>query len=59
MTRCSKCGKEVSETAITCPHCGERNPGESESSKKAWGILMAILWGLFLLGWAFSVADMF
>ncbi len=45
MTKCSKCGKEVSETARACPHCGERNPGESELSKKigAFAMLIAII----------------
>jgi len=34
MTNCSKCGKEVSERATTCPHCGEVGPALSEEQKR-------------------------
>lgn len=27
MTKCKECGKDVSTSAITCPHCGVANPG--------------------------------
>jgi len=27
LTNCKTCGKEVSETAPSCPHCGENLPG--------------------------------
>lgn len=27
LVKCKECGKEVSETANTCPHCGAKNPG--------------------------------
>ena len=29
LVKCKTCGKEVSETAWKCPHCGEKNPGIS------------------------------
>ena len=27
LVKCKVCGKEVSETAPTCPHCGQASPG--------------------------------
>ncbi len=27
LTNCKTCGKEVSKTAPSCPHCGENFPG--------------------------------
>ena len=30
LTKCRTCGKEVSTTAPTCPHCGEIKPGEKD-----------------------------
>lgn len=56
MTNCSKCGKEVSERAETCPHCGEIRPGESEASKKAFYIAV---WAVFIFGVITVIATSF
>lgn len=29
MTKCKECGKEISTSANSCPHCGVKNPGAS------------------------------
>lgn len=31
LSKCKTCGKEVSKTAKTCPHCGEKKPASSKS----------------------------
>lgn len=33
LIRCKECGKEVSSSAVTCPHCGVPEPGEFGSSE--------------------------
>ena len=32
LAKCKTCHKEVSQTAITCPHCGESSPAEKEET---------------------------
>jgi curved DNA-binding protein CbpA len=32
LSKCKTCGKEVSITAATCPHCGEKNPVTAKTS---------------------------
>lgn len=46
VTACSACGKEVSRTAKTCPHCGEKHPGLPSFIKTiVWGsIVVLFLW---------------
>lgn len=51
---CHSCGKTMSETAVTCPHCGAMNPlvngtsGMTEmQSKRIAAGLLAILLGAF------------
>ena len=33
LAKCKTCNKEVSQTAITCPHCGEGSPASIEEKK--------------------------
>ena len=56
MTNCSKCGKEVSERAEHCPHCGEVRPGASEGEKKAFNVLLTVI---FILGMLCVFMDAF
>lgn len=48
MTKCKECGKEVSTSADTCPHCGIKKPGASAKEAVIGGvaILIAMAWGL-------------
>lgn len=52
---CTECGKEISSTAVTCPHCGHKTAFATESAKKKDKALAvyictgAALVGLFLL----------
>ena len=34
LAKCRTCHKEVSQTAITCPHCGESSPASIEEKKE-------------------------
>ena len=52
LVQCKDCGKEVSKSAKTCPHCGAKDPYEGSAG---WGclavifllvLLYFILWGL-------------
>ena len=49
LASCKTCGKEVSKTAKSCPHCGEENPIPNESVS-IWSVVFA---GAFLI-WLFS-----
>lgn len=40
LIKCKECGKEVSNTAKICPHCGKKNPAIEELSDKT----MRIIW---------------
>lgn len=46
MTKCRECGKEVSNQASTCPHCGVSKPCSSayrKSSELPWKIIAGVL----------------
>ena len=45
MTKCPECGKEVSDTAKTCPHCGHELPQKPN-----------VVAGIFILGAIFLIA---
>jgi len=45
MTKCDECGKEISESAAVCPHCGHRN-------KRSVGFLLGL--GIFLFPLIFA-----
>jgi predicted RNA-binding Zn-ribbon protein involved in translation (DUF1610 family) len=49
MVFCRGCGKEIHETAVSCPNCGAPQSSVTESSEKR--ILPAFLL-CFFLGWA-------
>ena len=34
LAKCLECGKEVSRSAVACPHCGKPEPTKSEFAKK-------------------------
>ena len=50
MVYCHGCGKEIHETALTCPQCGARQktPSAAQKSKVAAGLLAIFLGGLGL-----------
>ena len=45
---CRECGKKISETAPTCPHCGARQRGSKGHSEKSR--ITAALLAIFLGG---------
>ena len=45
---CNECGREISNTAVSCPHCGFQI-NKSEGVKKADAIGWIILIGLGIL----------
>lgn len=45
LAKCKECGKEVSTSAKTCPHCGVKNPGV-----RAKDMIIGVL-TLLLIGW--------
>ena len=60
LTKCSECGKEVSEKAFTCPNCGkplqdiskatQRSPVTIEQTKKKWKVVRLISWLMIITG---------
>ena len=50
LAQCKDCGKEVSKSAKTCPHCGAIKPYESTG----WPTVIGILIILFILVVIFS-----
>jgi DNA-directed RNA polymerase subunit RPC12/RpoP len=53
MTTCKECGKEVSDTAKTCPHCGARQRQKTSILIK---IIAVPLVGFLLLFFYFLIA---
>lgn len=56
MVFCRGCGKEIHETAPTCPHCGAtQNAGTAEKDipdgVRGWS------WGAFLLNWIWAIGN--
>ena len=51
MKFCHGCGKEIHETATTCPHCGAKQAGTGTTvSTKGKAILAGVCWFLGPLG---------
>lgn len=53
LIKCVECGKEISELADACPHCG--NPINKkiqtiEGTSKQWKVIKLVSWILFLIG---------
>lgn len=42
LVKCKECGKEVSNTAKVCPHCGKKAPAVEELSVKTMNIIWVI-----------------
>ena len=61
MVFCRGCGKEIHESAVTCPHCGApQGKGKSGKSKVTAGVLALLLGGIgihkFYLGaWGWGI----
>jgi len=59
MVFCRGCGKEIHETAPTCPHCGalqrvsikNNESGTIPDGIKGWS------WGAFLLNWIWAIGN--
>jgi len=59
MVYCRACGKEIHETAPTCPHCGAAQigvtatgaDGDIPAGVKGWS------WGAFLLNWIWAIGN--
>ena len=51
---CNKCGKEIADNAIMCPHCGaptqETNPLDPNVSEKSWLTAFLLCWFFGYLG---------
>ena len=55
LAKCLECGKEVSRSAVACPHCGKPEPTKSEFAKKKYkekknDEIFGALWGAIILG---------
>ena len=50
LVNCKSCGKEVSNTAKTCPHCGEGHPGMKLGKGCGMGCLV-----IFIISLAFGI----
>lgn len=50
LAACRTCGKEVSKTAKTCPHCGEEKPAPASGGSGCALVIIGGVIGLFLLG---------
>ena len=52
MKYCRDCGKQVSECASRCPHCGAPHPGESEkqmANDRKWLVIFIILYVVLMI----------
>jgi len=51
MVHCRECGKEIADTAPTCPHCGARQKAASAGETKTLNwiatLILSILFGWF------------
>lgn len=45
LTKCKECGREVSASAKTCPHCGIQNPGVTAKAMLVGALAFAALFG--------------
>ncbi len=52
LIQCKTCGKQVSQNASSCPHCGEPVPKKSPSKGKAILYSLAILYGVTFIMWS-------
>ena len=51
MKFCHGCGKEIHETAVTCPHCGAKQAGGNTSVSNRGKLVLAIVcWFVGILG---------
>ncbi|MCX7663115.1 MAG: NINE protein [Tepidimonas fonticaldi] len=50
MVFCRGCGKEIHETAPTCPHCGAPQKTSGDTSDKAWLPLVLMCFFVGFLG---------
>lgn len=59
MIFCRGCGKEIHETANTCPHCGAPQ-GNAKANNKSQDIPEGVKgwsWGAFLLNWVWAIGN--
>jgi hypothetical protein len=50
LTTCKTCSKGISDTAIVCPHCGEKYPhGIGPAAAQTAAPILGILLGLIIL----------
>lgn len=54
---CSECGKEVSDKANVCPHCGIKRKKELGNLKGCLGITAIFAVGFFVVLFVFSFAE--
>jgi predicted phage tail protein len=55
LIKCSECGRDISDMAVSCPSCGKPNKGKAvliEQTSKKWKIVQ-------LIGVAFIVIGLF
>lgn len=51
LIKCEECGKEISDNAGVCPHCGNPiKPVEIEATSKKWKVVKIISWSAFIIG---------
>ncbi|WP_321393481.1 hypothetical protein [uncultured Desulfuromusa sp.] len=52
-TECKACKKEVSKTAKTCPHCGEKRPGTKPGDTAKGCLVFLVIGIIFAIGLTF------
>ncbi len=57
MTACHECGKEVSNKAKSCPHCGVKSPGKEKQKGIGWGPGCLIIIALIIVGSLFIESE--
>lgn len=49
MVHCRGCGKEIHDTAQTCPQCGAPQQATNMTAQKPWGTGRMIIYSIFSL----------
>lgn len=55
LINCYECGKEISDRAFTCPHCGALGEAWAKRFEKLWRLARKIFW-VTAIAWAAIIA---
>ncbi|MDN5073373.1 hypothetical protein PJV94_07020 [Aliarcobacter butzleri] len=55
LINCKLCGKEISDSGVKCPNCGEYNDSKLDKVAYSFGKFLFILVGLFVFILLYSV----